>query len=200
MNTPGLLLFTVFVLAPYGLEQLAYIRFTSNPKAVEHRRTAKVIHGYGLAYLWDVAHFSVLVGAGFRFIGTETPFRWWGWAGCLLFLSGVALRIWALRELGVSYEARLVIYPEHRIVTSGPYRLLRHPLHWGTTAQILGLALITPVWLGLPATLTAILLTLYFNRLEEQILLEYLGPKYEEYYARTWDMIDLIYRKRSPQP
>ena len=140
MNTPGLLLFIVFVLAPYGLEQLAYFRFTSHPQAVEHRRTAKVIHGYDLAYLWDVAHFSVLVGAGFRFIGTGTPFGWWEWVGCLLFLSGVALRIWALRELGVSYEARLVIHPEHRIVTSGPYRLLRHPLQWGTTVQILGLA------------------------------------------------------------
>jgi protein-S-isoprenylcysteine O-methyltransferase Ste14 len=193
-----ILLFTVFVIVPVGLEQLAYFRFTPSSKAVEHRKVARVFRGYDLAYIWDTAHFFVLVAAGFRFIGIDRPFSAWEWIGCLVFICGVALRIWALRELGASYDSRIVIQVQQLMVTTGPYRLVRHPLYFGTTVQILGLSLLAPVWLGLPATLAALLLTLYMDRLEDRVLLKEL-PNYRQYYVQTWDLIDLIVRKLLPQ-
>lgn len=198
MNMLGIFLFLVFVVAPWGLEQLAYSRYAGNPTALAHRRAAKVVRGDGLAYIWDAAHFLVLIAAGFRFISSKQPLSIWEWLGCLLFPIGIALRIWALRELGDYYDYNVSIQPHHVVITTGPYRFMRHPLHFGTTAQIVGLAFLAPVWLGIPAALAATLLTLYTNRFEDLVLLREIGPSHEKYYAQTWDIVDLIVRKRLP--
>jgi protein-S-isoprenylcysteine O-methyltransferase Ste14 len=199
LNIPSILLFVVLIVVPYSLEQLAYYRFTGNKKAVEHRRMAKVVRGYGVAYLWDAAHFFVFLAAGFRLVGPEQPFSTWEWFGYNLFLVGVAMRIWALRELGIHYDSQISIHPQHQVVTTGPYRLMRHPLHFGSTAQVLGLAFLAPIWVGLPATIMAMVATLYLGHLEDHALRQNLGKNFEGYYLRTWDMIDLIFRKHPPQ-
>lgn len=198
MNVLGIFLFIMCIIAPWGLEQLAYSRYVGNPDAVQHRKTAKVVRGYGVAYTWDAAHFLVLVAAGFRFIGSQQPLSIWEWIGYLLFPLGVAMRIWALRELGVYYDAQVSVQPQHAVITSGPYHIMRHPLHFGTTTQILGLAFLAPIWLGLPAALSAIVLTLYTDRFEDLVLLREIGPTYERYYVRTWDIVDMVVRKRPP--
>lgn len=55
------------------------------------------------------------------------------WMSLLLaaFLGGVALRLWAMRTLGRFYSHRVRTVSDHRIVCSGPYRLLRHPAYTG---------------------------------------------------------------------
>lgn len=200
MNMLGIFLFIVFIVMPWGLEQVAYSRYVGSPAAVEHRRTAKVVRSYGIAYIWDIAHFLVLIAAGFRFIGSEQPLSTWEWIGYLLFPFGVTIRIWALRELGSYYDAQVSVQPQHAVIASGPYHFMRHPLHFGMTAKVLGLAFLAPSWLGLPAALSVILLTLYADRSEDLVLLKEIGSAYEKYYVQTWDIVDLIIRKRLPVP
>lgn len=195
MNLPATLLFIVLVILPWGLEQVAYSRFVGNPRAVEQRKSAKVVRSYSWAYLWDAAFFLVLVAAGFRFIMSEQPFAWWEWVGYAFFPLGIFLRIWALRELGAYYDAQISVLPGHKIISSGPYHFMRHPLHLGTTLQIVGLAFFAPLWLGLPVALITLIFTLYSDRYEDGILLRELGADYEKYYLQTWDIVDLFLRK-----
>ena len=195
ISMPGLLLFVMCVFSPRTLEQIAYTRFVESPTALAHRKAAKVVRDYGVAYIWDIALFLVLLGAGFRFIGSEQLLATWEWIGYTLFLLGVITRILALRELGVYYDAIISVQAEHKIISSGPYSLMRHPLHFGIMLQTIGLAFLNPIWLGLPAALAAIAVSCYLDRYEDKVLLRELGPAYGNYYAQTWDMIDLILRK-----
>ena len=54
-----------------------------------------------------------------------------GWAsiaaGLAIFVCGVALRMWAIATLGRLFTYDVAIQAGHRVVTSGPYRWVRHP-------------------------------------------------------------------------
>ena len=49
------------------------------------------------------------------------------WSGIMVMLSGLALRIWAVRVLGAFYTRILQTSTQQHLVTKGPYRLVRHP-------------------------------------------------------------------------
>jgi protein-S-isoprenylcysteine O-methyltransferase Ste14 len=188
----GAAIYFVSVIVPYLLEQVAYSRYTPRP-AEKQDKTA--ITGYGWAYVWDIAHFAVLIYAAYKMIFRTATLDVWDAVGVGVFIVGVVTRIWALRELGEFYDTDVAVRSAHEVVRSGPYRLLRHPLHMGTNLEIIGLATLAPWWLGIPAALSALLLTVYRNHFEDQVLKEHLGSAYAEYYAETWDPIDLIYWK-----
>ncbi len=61
-----------------------------------------------------------------RFIPTafETP-------GYLLFLAGLGLYVVGRLILGRFYSESVRIRPEHKLITSGPYRIIRHPIYFG---------------------------------------------------------------------
>ncbi|MBU0490905.1 MAG: isoprenylcysteine carboxylmethyltransferase family protein [Chloroflexi bacterium] len=189
-------LFLVLVLVPYGIEQYGYWRFVTRNREKEQHPPTRTIHGYGWAYVWDITHLVMLAVAGYRIIAPDQPWPTWEWIGCGVFWIGVGLRVWALRELGPFYAAGLIIKQDHQVIQTGPYRYLRHPLHLGTLIQIVGLAFLAPVWLAVPAVGIAFVLAVYHSRSEDQALLRHLGPAYRDYYARTWDMVDLIFWKR----
>ncbi len=48
-----------------------------------------------------------------------------------VFLAGVTLRAWAIRELGARYSHRVVRISDRSVMSSGPYRVLRHPAYAG---------------------------------------------------------------------
>lgn len=186
-----ILLLVVLFGVPYGLEQLAYLRYARRPK-----RIARVAHPYSWRYVWDLAQLVGLAACAWRVLSSSAPFSAWEGAGYVLFLGGVAVRIAALRELGDNYDYRIAILANHRVVDTGVYRFLRHPLHLGTIQQIVGLACFAPVWLGGLLMVAAIATALYLNRLEDQILLNSLAA-YRAYYDRTWDIVDIMAPKIS---
>jgi protein-S-isoprenylcysteine O-methyltransferase Ste14 len=58
-----------------------------------------------------------------------------------LFTSGIALRMTAIRALGPVYSHHVVRLNEHPLVTTGPYRFIRHPAYAGMLAANLGFVL-----------------------------------------------------------
>ena len=53
------------------------------------------------------------------------------WLGVVLFAAGGALRIWPVFVLGRRFSGLVAIQPGHTLVTSGIYRLIRHPSYLG---------------------------------------------------------------------
>ncbi len=49
------------------------------------------------------------------------------WCGIALFAAGIAINVWAMATLRSLYTVRISVQGEHRLVTSGPYRYVRHP-------------------------------------------------------------------------
>ncbi|KAF7329880.1 hypothetical protein MKEN_00251700 [Mycena kentingensis (nom. inval.)] len=59
--------------------------------------------------------------------------------GAFLILAGAALRVWCYRELGTQFTFELGLVKDHRLITTGPYRFLRHPSYTGAVVVYLGL-------------------------------------------------------------
>ena len=60
------------------------------------------------------------------------PFSPWLYAaGVAIAAAGMAFATWARLHLGAYWSGRVAIKAEHRLVRSGPYRLVRHPIYTG---------------------------------------------------------------------
>lgn len=120
-----------------------------------------------------------------RFADYRLP-AWAGWSGSLIFAAALLLFWRAQVELGWSWSPAVLIKPEHRLVTDGVYRRIRHPMYaafwlWGF-AQPLLLWNWLAGWGFLP-----VFALMYFLRVprEERLLLEHFGDAYRDYMART---------------
>jgi protein-S-isoprenylcysteine O-methyltransferase Ste14 len=63
--------------------------------------------------------------------------------GAVVFAGGIALAIWSRVELGRNWGMPMTQKAEPELVTSGPYRYVRHPIYSGLLAGLLGTALVT---------------------------------------------------------
>ena len=109
-------------------------------------------------------------------------------ASLLLILSGTVLATWTLIVLARSIS----ILPEaRRLVTSGPYTFVRHPLYLAEFVILFGVALQYTPWAFL---LLAAHSFFQFQRLgyEERVLLRAF-PEYESYAARTSRILPGLY-------
>jgi methyltransferase len=62
-------------------------------------------------------------------------------------LLAQALRYAAIRALGKRWNVRIIVWPGEELVTSGPYRWLRHPNYCAVAAEICFLPLVHGAWL-----------------------------------------------------
>jgi protein-S-isoprenylcysteine O-methyltransferase Ste14 len=65
----------------------------------------------------------------------------WLVPGLIVAWAGLLFRVWAVLTLGRSFTTRVMVRAEQPVVTSGPYRLVRHPSYLGLLIMFLGLGL-----------------------------------------------------------
>ncbi len=108
------------------------------------------------------------------------------WLGLGVMAMGLALRVFSILWLGTMFTRFVQILPGHRLVTSGPYRFVRHPSYSGLLLFFAGLGPALGSWLSLAAMTAAPLLgILYRIRVEERALLEAFGEEYAVYKRRV---------------
>ncbi len=124
---------------------------------------------------------------------------WWGLAaqalGAFLILAAFALHIWSRIHLQHYYAERVEVQPDHQVIDSGPYRLMRHPVITSFFGIAGGLFLLNP---ALPS-LAALLYTLWdFTRAaqQEEDLLTRTLPGYADYARRTPRFLPRLPRSR----
>ena len=61
--------------------------------------------------------------------------------GGAMTIIGAVLRLRAFRELGLFFTVRVSLRQDHRLITTGPYALIRHPSYTGAAIVFLGNAL-----------------------------------------------------------
>lgn len=114
--------------------------------------------------------------------------------GILLLLGGLALRWYAILYLGRYFTVNVAVATDHRLVDSGPYRLVRHPSYTGALIALLG----TGIGFGNIAALLVITVCCfvafaYRIGVEEQALMRGLGAPYRAYMERTKRLIPGVY-------
>jgi protein-S-isoprenylcysteine O-methyltransferase Ste14 len=107
-------------------------------------------------------------------------------SGCLLALAGAALVLRSRAELGPAWSLAPQADQATGFVTTGPYRLVRHPIYLGLVLLALGEALAFGSWPALVIVLSAIIPTFAWRaRAEEQLLIRTFGERYAVYRQRT---------------
>jgi protein-S-isoprenylcysteine O-methyltransferase Ste14 len=104
--------------------------------------------------------------------------------GSLLYFPGVGLMLWGRITLGkmhnVSSAAGAQLYANHRLITAGPFGLIRHPMYVGGIMAEAGGLLLYRTWATALITLNALSLPLRARR-EEELLAARFGTEWEEY-------------------
>jgi protein-S-isoprenylcysteine O-methyltransferase Ste14 len=116
---------------------------------------------------------------------------WWPLAlGLAVFGAGLGLRAWAVHELGRFFKFTVVVQAEHRVVDTGPYRLIRHPSYTGLLMAALGLGVALGTWLSIPACVVPPLIGFSIRLThEERVLADELGEPYRRYMRGTRRLI-----------
>lgn len=117
-------------------------------------------------------------------------------AGAALFAGGWLLAWASLRRLGRNYSRRVVLKPEQRLVTEGPYARIRHPMYTASVLVYLGMCLALGSALGL-ITLALVVIPRFVlvARHEDRLLAEEFGEEHEDWTRRVgrfWPLLGLL--------
>ena len=114
---------------------------------------------------------------------------WPFWAGAALTAAGLAFTIWARLNIGKNWSAIVTIKQDHELITSGPYRIVRHPIYTGLLLGFAGSALARCSWAGVLALAIACAALWRKLRLEERGLRGHFGDRYAAYSRRVAALI-----------
>ncbi|EIM84396.1 uncharacterized protein STEHIDRAFT_61594 [Stereum hirsutum FP-91666 SS1] len=144
-------------------------------------------------------------------IGIPTSIQMW--IGMISVWIGGAIRMACYRELGRLFTYELTIREKHRLVTSGPYSIVRHPSYTGCAILAIGMSIyhLSP---GTYWTDSSLMQQTYFGKLvallwtvilvysalvfmraekEDKMLKEEFGKEWEEWAERTkWRFIPWV--------
>ncbi|MEZ5941639.1 MAG: isoprenylcysteine carboxylmethyltransferase family protein [Planctomycetaceae bacterium] len=110
---------------------------------------------------------------------------WIRWSGFALISVWGVLFVWTFQTLGKNLTDTVVTRKEHLLVTSGPYRYVRHPFYLSFLFATLGGGVVTANWYLFVTGLLPFAFLVVRTRIEEEKLVERFGDEYTEYMSRT---------------
>jgi protein-S-isoprenylcysteine O-methyltransferase Ste14 len=142
---------------------------------------------------------KVLVGAGDRVMGFTVPFIMVGVAANILWPSVFRLGLGTtgmvvgliLLVIGVplwltSVAQVLINVPKGRLITRGPFAVMRHPLYTSVALLVLpGCGFLVDTWLGLALGAILYISSRIFSRQEEKILAGIFPAEYPRYCSKV---------------
>ena len=105
--------------------------------------------------------------------------------GLAMYLLSIAFIMWVFRENSFAAPVVKVQAARHqRVISSGPYAFVRHPMYSGVMLYFLGIPLLLGSWWGVALAPVFTLLFAIRARIEERALIEGL-PGYADYAERV---------------
>lgn len=114
-------------------------------------------------------------------------------AGLIMFVIFSWLQVWAYKSLGDSYAQDVVIMKEHKLITTGIYKFIRHPQYLFQLLSDLGAGIALLSYLVVPLVIF-IEIPLFIMRaaLEDKLLKKHFSNEYSAYKKRSGFMIPFI--------
>jgi len=111
------------------------------------------------------------------------------WPVVALIAIGFAFAWWARIHLGRLWSGRITAKAGHRVVDSGPYAMVRHPIYTGILLAIYATAALKGTALGLAGAVVITIGLWMKARLEESWLRQELGSDSYDAYRRRVSML-----------
>jgi protein-S-isoprenylcysteine O-methyltransferase Ste14 len=116
--------------------------------------------------------------------------------GVIIAVSGMALEFSTQISLARNYSTTLHVSEQQSLVTTGPYRYIRHPMYTALGAVGIGMGLASTSWYFLiPFIATAGVIIFRVQR-EEAAMMERFGDQYVQYAQTTGRFLPIISRKK----
>lgn len=118
----------------------------------------------------------------------------WQFIGMLLVSSGLIIRLNAVKTLGNYFTVNVGRVENHKLITKGIYKYLRHPSYTGSMLGFIGLGFGLGTWASL-CLLVISSSIIFWNRMvvEEAFLLELFEEEYKKYIKKTKRLIPFIF-------
>ena len=123
-------------------------------------------------------------------IGLPEGVRWLGVALGMLCVFGI---YWLFSSIGRSITPTSATRKEHKLVTSGPYRWVRHPLYTVGSCMFLAFGMMADNWFIALLGILAFVAMAIRTPKEEANLIEKFGDEYREYMKRTGRFFPKLY-------
>ena len=115
-------------------------------------------------------------------------------AGVLCLAAGLWLFHRSHADLGTNWSITLEVREQHRLITQGVYRRIRHPMYLALVLFSMGHALVIPNWVAGPSNLVAFVILFALRvHAEEQMMGDKFGDEYSAYRARTKRLVPGIW-------
>jgi protein-S-isoprenylcysteine O-methyltransferase Ste14 len=175
----------------WGLSELLLVVFRRSTATSQKRDSGSVV------WLNLIIYGSIALGVGaaltgvgrIAMLGNLLP-----WVGLCLIVAGLVVRWLSIARLWRYFTVDVAISPDHRLLTSGIYGIIRHPSYLGSIVSFLGLGVALSSWIAL--LLIAVPVTgSFLGRIviEEKALREAFGEEYLEYCERTKRLVPFLY-------
>ena len=115
--------------------------------------------------------------------------------GVTLILAALALHIWSRIHLQHYYAERVEVQPEHKVINTGPYALMKHPVITSFFGIASGLFFINPALTTLAALIYTVWDFTHAAQQEEDLLSKTL-PGYADYARQTPRFLPRLWRSR----
>jgi protein-S-isoprenylcysteine O-methyltransferase Ste14 len=112
--------------------------------------------------------------------------------GICLYPAGAFLMNWSIVWLGRDFSVQVTLQPDHRLVTSGPYRIVRHPRYAGIALCFLGIALVFASSAGLLLDILLLATLIWRVRDEERLMAKAFPTEWPEYARKTARLIPYV--------
>ena len=124
-------------------------------------------------------------------IGLPESVRWLGVAFGILCVLGI---YWLFSSIGTGISPTSATRKEHQLVTSGPYRWIRHPLYTVGSSLFIAFGMMSDNWfIALLGVLAFIGMAIRTPK-EEANLIEKFGDEYRDYMKRTGRFFPKLYK------
>jgi protein-S-isoprenylcysteine O-methyltransferase Ste14 len=114
--------------------------------------------------------------------------------GLVLLWSGVTLRLWCFRTLGRYFTFTVQTSGDQPVISSGPYRIVRHPSYAGVLLAFAGVGLFFHNYASLLALVAGVAVGVAYRiRVEEHAMLRDLGAPYQAYAAGRKRIVPFVW-------
>ena len=105
--------------------------------------------------------------------------------GFFLTAAGIGIAIWARNHIGQYWSGNITLKTEHKLIRTGPYSTMRHPIYSGLFLAFIGTALANGEVRALIAVVLIFLSHSWKALREEALLRTAFGSEYDEYRKQT---------------
>jgi protein-S-isoprenylcysteine O-methyltransferase Ste14 len=116
------------------------------------------------------------------------------WCALVVLWAAIALRLWSFRTLGRYFTFTVLTSTDQAVVTTGPYRFVRHPAYSALVLAAVAGGLLIGNWLSLVVLVGAVTGALVYRiTVEERALERDIGPAYREYAATHKRLVPYVW-------